>query len=216
MKKILVNFFIFIQLALVVSCSTSNEVAQNSFIQKRKYSSGFHFSFLKRNNQNKSVALVDSVNESSINYTTYNFDGIKKIDKHTLVNEGDSKKNNVDKLITKMNDNYSKLQQKSISVTNLNKIQTNISKNKIKYLKNKEFKFNPKTHIKEIKLKKSKLDDDKILFILLLILAFILPPLAVLLFTNIDWKKVLIATILTCLWWGPGVLYAILVLLEIL
>ena len=49
-----------------------------------------------------------------------------------------------------------------------------------------------------------------------MVLAFLLPPLSVLLFTNIDWKKVLIATILTCLWWGPGVLYAILVLLEIL
>jgi uncharacterized membrane protein YqaE (UPF0057 family) len=99
---------------------------------------------------------------------------------------------------------------------NISKIN-NISESKISNQTEQEFRVDKKSIKSYLKLQNdSKNDNEKLLTILFFVLAFILPPLSVLLYTNIDWKKVLIATLLTCLWWGPGVIYAILVLLEIL
>jgi len=52
------------------------------------------------------------------------------------------------------------------------------------------------------------------MFILAVILAILIPPLGVLIYTNIDWMKVLICLLLTVLFFLPGMIYALLVVFD--
>ena len=54
------------------------------------------------------------------------------------------------------------------------------------------------------------------IFVLAVIFAILLPPLGVGIYTNIDWMKVLIAFLLTLLGVLPGVIYALLVVFDVI
>ena len=54
------------------------------------------------------------------------------------------------------------------------------------------------------------------MFILAVILAILLPPLGVLVYTNIDWMKVLICLLLCLLFFLPGMIYALLVVFDVI
>lgn len=203
---------------ILACCSTSNEISQNRSIQKRKYRNGYHFSFLK-NNKKRSI-LNDTFDVSYTNrddsVSIYEQDNIStsidneiSISKKVTFDLHTNKSTKIDIVDKKLMD---------FKISNSNKLNNYFELKKLKYIQNRELVFNnTKSKNKGLKSQKSKeINSEQLLFILLMILAFILPPLSVLLFTNIDWKKVLIATLLTCLWWGPGIIYAILVLLEIL
>ena len=47
-KEIYIKFVYVLLVGLMVSCSTSNEVASNRSIQKRKYTKGYFFDFNKK------------------------------------------------------------------------------------------------------------------------------------------------------------------------
>ena len=217
MKNILFKFLFINILIFLASCSTSNEVSQNASIQKRKYRNGYYVSFWNKNKKQHKESLknidfekvvVDSIflNQDLTTYasvdnefTSSNILPVQRI-------EHNAKKGTFSNIKLTKSENSESKPLKNIFETK-----------KIKHIKNKEFNYNNyniKYNSKSQKL--INVNDEQLLFLLLLILAFVLPPLSVLLFTNIDWKKVIIATLLTCLFWGPGVLYAILVLLEIL
>lgn len=201
----------------LASCSTSNEVSQNTSIQKRKYRNGYYVSFWNKNKKQHKESIkdidfenvvVDSValNEDLMTYAS-------------LDNELNYSNNLLEKRV-EQNPNevlLSTVKHTKSKVFALKKHKNNVVVKYIKKIENEEFNSNNRNIKFNLKSQKSRsVSDEQLLFILLLILAFVLPPLSVLLFTNIDWKKVIIATLLTCLFWGPGVLYAILVLLEIL
>ena len=54
------------------------------------------------------------------------------------------------------------------------------------------------------------------MFILAVIFAILIPPIGVLIYTNIDWMKVLIALLLTILFFLPGMIYALLVVFDVI
>ncbi|NQY10290.1 MAG: YqaE/Pmp3 family membrane protein [Flavobacteriales bacterium] len=54
------------------------------------------------------------------------------------------------------------------------------------------------------------------MFILAVICAILLPPLGVGIYTNIDWMKVLICFLLTLLFFLPGMIYALLVVFDVI
>lgn len=54
------------------------------------------------------------------------------------------------------------------------------------------------------------------LLVLCIILAILIPPLAVGIWTNIDWMKVLICLLLCILFFLPGMIYALLVVLDVI
>lgn len=217
MKRILRNSLLIKLLIIVVSCSTSNEVSHNSLIQKRKFTKGYHFSIFNKkiernfsfqnqidNDQNQienkklfennfDLATIDLEKENQVNFKEETYSDV-------------SLNNNTNTIYIKKNKKI--LSKKLTQITNYNKViktqknELNLPKNKITpHLKSNAF---------------SREIHEKTLLIFLLILAFILPPLAVLFYTNLNWKKVLISLLLTLLWWLPGVFYAILVILEIL
>jgi uncharacterized membrane protein YqaE (UPF0057 family) len=217
MKNILFKFLFINILIILASCSTTNEVSQNSSIQKRKYRSGYYISFWNKNKKHhkESIKNIDfekvvndsiSLNEDLTTYASLDNEFSSSIIIPDQRIEHNAKKGTFSNIKLTKSENSESKPLKNIFETK-----------KIKHIKNKEFNYNNyniKYNSKSQKL--INVNDEQLLFLLLLILAFILPPLSVLLFTNIDWKKVIIATLLTCLFWGPGVLYAILVLLEIL
>lgn len=54
------------------------------------------------------------------------------------------------------------------------------------------------------------------MFILAVIFAILIPPIGVLIYTNIDWMKVLICLLLTLLFFLPGMIYALLVVFDVI
>ena len=64
------------------------------------------------------------------------------------------------------------------------------------------------------KATKSTSSDDDILLILLVILCFFIPPLSVAIASDWDLTKILISLILTLLFWVPGVIYALYIVLK--
>lgn len=201
----------------MASCSTSNEVSQNTSIQKRKYRNGYYVSFWNKNKKQHKKSI------KGIEFENVVVDSVALNEDLTTYASLDDELNYSNNLLEKrVEQNSNKVILSSVKPTKpyvfaLKKHKNNVVSKYIKKVQNEEFNSNYRNIKFNLKSQKSRsVNDEQLLFILLLILAFLLPPLSVLLFTNIDWKKVIIATLLTCLFWGPGVLYAILVLLEIL
>lgn len=216
MKKILFKFFIINILLFVASCSTSKGLNLNSHIQKKRYSNGYYissFKNLKRYksetevSQNKIDKEVEIINQNIDNSTYASIEN--ELNPILIPFENQINNNKIDSFGIRNQSYY-------VSEKLNNSIINNISENKISNQTEQELRFDKKSLKSYLSLNYKTNNNEKLLTILFFVLALILPPLSVLLYTNIDWKKVLIATILTCLWWGPGVLYAILVLLEIL
>ncbi|MFN5443673.1 MAG: YqaE/Pmp3 family membrane protein [Crocinitomicaceae bacterium] len=217
MKNIVYNFLLINILIFVSSCSTSNEVSQNSRLQKRKYNNGYYISSLHKKRK-KAIIPNETIENSeliTVEKTTKTENTVASIDHNFVTQESSKPKFEIEDNNINIEYQFKKNTSEISSISEFK--QDNFSQNKVKWLRNDEIKkIDFKNNIKEKSQKSRKVNDEQLIFILLMVLAFFLPPLSVLLFTNIDWKKVLIATILTCLWWGPGVLYAILVLFEIL
>jgi len=71
-----------------------------------------------------------------------------------------------------------------------------------------------KSYLKEYKAQKAKGDEVSTNTLLLVILAIILPPLAVYLHENAINTKFWLSLLLTLLFWIPGVIYALIVILS--
>lgn len=64
------------------------------------------------------------------------------------------------------------------------------------------------------KATKSSSSDDNILLVLLLVLCFFIPPVAVAIASDFDITKIIISLILTLLFWVPGIIYALYIVLK--
>jgi uncharacterized membrane protein YqaE (UPF0057 family) len=223
MKKILFKLLLFIVLTTITLCLTSNVIAQNLRIEKRKFSKGYHISLSFKNHTKSNHSVENTVyeNKNILNQETTPIENTS-VDISAFISENSDLQSWTDEKIdeeqlpeivgnefvnSSLNTTY-KQQKTSFKFLKKKVVKTTVNK------KNNSYKKQIKNILKS--QKSGKINDDKLLFILLLILAFIIPPLAVLLYTNIDWKKVLISLILSFLWFVPGVIYSILVLLEIL
>jgi uncharacterized membrane protein YqaE (UPF0057 family) len=206
------NILYLFVLGLIVSCSTSNEVSSNSWIQKRKYQSGFHITHKSKNQKN--------INNEKVEVITINqkIEPVNNVNNQLIVPSYSESKLETDQNQSKIavietienKANYNKIVHKNNVSTQENVKSIRLNKDENNRLSKKEIK-------KLIKHSKNRsVSDEDLLLILLLLLAFIIPPLAVLFHTNINIKKVLICLLLTLLGFFPGVLYAILVLLDIL
>lgn len=194
---------------LMSSCGTSESVVSNGFLQKRKYNKGFHKSKKTSVKQNKKESLelfaanTDKVNKqgatsSSVeptNSTVLKSEAKKTTGIHNQYNREVAQKNEV------------KTTKKSNGLV-ANDIELNNKENKAERIKSKK----PITIFNHHSNTSSNMADD--MTILLIILAFFIPFLAVGIYTNWDLKKTLISVLLMLLFWIPGVIYAILVILD--
>ncbi len=212
---------------LITSCSTSNEVASNKLIQKRKYNKGFHIEmgnkvFKKQKHDKETIeTIAQNRSEEKVpvaKISTEQQEVISETVEITSVPETQnvhfSKETERSEVITVDNDKV--VEQKSTpNQPNINQNLSqseNIVSSPKKTLK-KQLKSIKKNRLSD-KASNSNSADD--MLILLVILCFIIPFVAVGIKTDWDITKVLISLLLSILFWIPGVIYALLVVLDVI
>lgn len=195
MKKI-----IFINLAVITaliasSCSTSNSVVSNRLISKRKYTKGFHFN--KKENykvsEEENVAAIEEVEENYVISTNEN----SYPEVYASTNDGLSDEITSSQPTINVEETINNDSQRRDVKTNDSKIETTSSKKDIRA----EYKAIRKT-VKESKNTSAPAESGAML-ILLVILAIIIPPLAVFLVDGAS-TRFWIDLILAILGWGVG------------
>lgn len=209
-KKITKSLIAVLTIAIITSCTTSNDVASNRSVQKRKYNKGLFISKNKKINYSKTNTKDEITSTKKVE--------TKLVEELSSFSEKTNMKSShpIQKL------NISKTEKKDQTK---NKFQ---SENKIKYInsssivlaENNLIKTNSKSTIieKAVKHKISKAkkrannkSDGDIDPVLLYVLAFFVPFLAVGLATNWDVGKVILNLILTFLCVIPGIIHAFIV-----
>jgi len=195
MKKLLILGIT--SLLLTVSCS----------VQKRLYNSGYHVSW---KNKYQSVDKSDFI-------TKENFVSDEREDNQDLATIEDSREIGNTQFSESIN---SKKLVEPISYTTTESKNKNVApiKNTSKKLnsvpkRNKVSKFMESKKLAK-RANKSSGSDEDILLILLVILCFLIPPLAVGIASDWDLTMLLISIILTLLFWIPGVLFALYIVLK--
>jgi uncharacterized membrane protein YqaE (UPF0057 family) len=214
-KSILSALSLFIILAILSSCSTSNEVVSNNFITKRKFNKGFHIDFKKRyhsekesNLTKKDVKEIEVVNEEKEIFenqliSASNFENSIELDSPlNLELETKNRKPNL------------KLQTSSLNLEHfVSKHQTSLDSGKDLKTKKSSSKIAKHT-LKEkrtiIKNPAKKIDTNTLL---LVILCFILSPLAVFLHQGSWNTNCWINLILYILFILPGLIHGLYVIL---
>lgn len=193
------QIFIFTVLATILgACSSSNNVVSERLIQKRKYNKGFFVS--KRSSEHhKTVAAINT----------------------------QAVKTSADYKAAAQEAQYSKVEEQTnnaiagVDFTPEVKPNKPVTKNPVVVKKEKALappeitREDRKVHKAAIRsLKREKRDAtnshfDETDVILLYILCFFIPPLAVGIVTDWDVTPLIISIILSCIFWIPGVIYAI-------
>ena len=185
-------------LLIISSCSTSNHVASNRIIQKRTLMKGYYVSI--------NTNWIQFNKQKLSHENNYEIAKIKLPKTKTLNTNGFHHKLST---FSENNKQLIKPKEKIVKakiISNFKKIKTrknNITKHKNISLKSK-FKYQLTQTSKEvIKKRKNNSSDDGIMFIVMIILAFLIPPLAVYLFEGIT-KRFWIDLVLALIGLGLG------------
>ncbi len=197
-------------LALILgSCGSSNNVVSNGLIQKRKYKKGFFF----KSNKDLRVVRENAKEKNSIVVNGENieiYDGLSadispSQDLNTSLASGKESQATKDLIPLGMGE---------VS------IQTKLKEtNSPQFISNTKTKNEVRTSSREKIEQRRKIDsnstsaDDRL--ILLVILAILIPPLAVFLARGIG-TEFWISLILTLLFYFPGMIYSLLVVLDVI
>lgn len=211
MKKIILFSLISV---ILVSCGTSNSVVNNGLFQKRKYTSGW---FIKKNKQHKKTEaekenLAFSNDERAIKKEEVSVLPVASINQNSQLDNTAKKEtkkivsaplNKVSSSAPKRTEKQSQLNTENgnntITVSTIQDHETSTEKPLLKNTKEED--------------KSNNLDDT--MLILLVILAFLIPPLAVWLASK-DTTQLIISIILTLLFWLPGIIHALLVVFGVI
>ena len=221
MKKVSILSLIAFIAIVISSCGSSNNVVSNHGISKRKYTKGLFFqrkSNLKTANtkvkeaelrNDKSLAKIEKAEKKKAKLanrkkSTENSDlsNIEptRVSENQIVNEEvpetgqflTDSDNNEDEINSSVIENQGPAKGESIE----------------------EMPFENRDQF-EKKNNSTSSSDSGLMFILAVVFAILIPPLGVAIYTNIDWMKVLIALLLTFLFFLPGMIYALLVVFDI-
>ena len=214
MRKIsIIGISLIAVIMMAGSCSTSSDVASNKLIQKRKHLKGYHIS-TKRSLFNKSdlktssedlLVIKTDQTQPSINIDReLRHDHYKKVDFET---EQSDNENHIVSASTETKTSSPKLVRTEKNIIQKNETAPELVTNTAK----KELKKIIKHQRKSLDSEDTSADD---MLILLVILCFIIPPIAVGLKTDWDLTKVIISILLSIFFWIPGVIYALLVVLD--
>jgi len=222
MKKVSVLSLIALFAIVISSCGSSNNVVNNHGISKRKYNKGFFFqrkSNLKTANTkvkdadlrgDKSIAKTEKVaakkSTSKVakrKSTLENFN-IAKTETTYLI-ENITVEEEVPETRQFLNDDEGGIDW---SVTENQSSATGESIEQMSYENSNRSEKKAESN--------RKASDADLIFIAAVVFAILLPPLGVAIYTNIDWMKVLIALLLTILFVLPGIIYALLVVFDVI
>lgn len=195
---------------LVTGCGVTQDGFSSNSLQKRKYTKGFYISkrsHLKAKEDNAKIeATVESehVNDEQIAVLKKKTVGETSAVNQSVAPQKRTTEVQSENVETSVNETKTVSEQSSSLSSNEN------ASIKTKNTTSREVKSVLKKHHK--KSSSSAFADD--LLIICVILCFLIPPLAVGVWTNIDWMKVLISFLLTCLFVLPGIIYSLLVVLD--
>lgn len=208
--KIRLIFSISVLLSLILgSCASSNDVTGNGILQKRKYNKGF---YLNRQSHEKSI----SHNKTEKDLIRDEVQVSPKKQSFNVASEEASMESNVKAEISTSNTGILQDEMSGIGFSD-EKVANDKNSKDLPIEENQDEK-------KIAEENENELDRDYNspapatdgMFILAVIFAILIPPLGVLIYTNIDWVKVLIALLLTLLFFLPGMIYALLVVFDVL
>ena len=203
-------FIAIILLGGFVACTSGLHVSNSSFIQKRKYQSGFHIVSRSKNTSN----ITSSLSTKKALHSTFKDTFLVSYDVPVLKQEENEQ-------VTEGVDNQvvyhvsTTANQSEVGVVKLNDSNRQFVKQD-KRIKEKTIKRHALKKLYSTSKKSSKSVEIDAYMLLLIILACIIPPLAVLLYTDVNWKKVAIALILCLFFYFPAIIYALLVLFDVL
>lgn len=201
---------------IMASCASTNDVVSDRRIQKRKYNKGFFFDFDKKwgktgqetdaiatvhqedvneiNEEKTTPALVESTTEFPTDVST------------TPAIEMNDVESSMDQNIA-FNQNSTELSSETKEVAKIVRKDAGGLKSPAKTLK----------AIKSPKKASSNSNQSSdVPMVLLIILTFLLPWLAVGLYTDWDTMKTLISFLLWLFFWVPGIIYALLVIFDVI
>ena len=197
-------------LALILgSCGSSNNVVSNGLIQKRKYKKGFFFKsntdlrVVRENAKEKNSVVVNGENIEIYDGLSANISPSQ--DLNTSLALGKERQATKDLIPLRIED---------VSIQRNSK-----ETNSPQFISNTKTKNEVRTSSREKIQQRRKIDsnstsaDDRL--ILLVILAILIPPLAVFLARGIG-TEFWISLILTLLFYFPGMIYSLLVVLDVI
>jgi len=218
MKKIaILNIFIAFVLVLG-SCSTSNDVVSNRLISKRKFNKGFHInkkSHFKSTNgeQEQEVLAFDTDSDAKSGDKPGKQ---KKITSNKAVVTKEQVKASVAEVSREVNSASDKKETKNNVASTDAKVNSELEATRNKQKERSSEPLKKTNHKKDHKSSSNSSGWSDSMFILAVILAILIPPVGVLVYTSIDWMKVLICLILTVLFFLPGMIYALLVVFDVI
>lgn len=194
-KKI---FALALLVTILFSCSTSNEVVQNGLFQKRKYNKGWHL--------NKSTTVKAKKGENIAQTYEKSKGEENNMEDANMADTENKKEKSVSSQFVSTKEET--INEVVLFASNNENIKEVISTNEFEAIEADLIKITETKPVEVSKVdKQNSRNDDDAYFILLVILALILPPLAVYLIDgmgNTFWLSV----VLTLLFWIPGVVYA--------
>lgn len=214
-----------IAIAILASCSTSNDVVSNRSIQKRKYSDGFYISFGKNFNKKG--------NETQKKETTVDHNDVAISSSEESIKLGYAPEKSFESIpfelaeSPRFDDNSSDLQNGNTEIAHPLSV---VKEEKNLGAKIQNFYPLKSVETKVRKIQESASSNSDVMLILLVILALILPPLAVFIFEG-GTTRFVIDLILWLLGWGVGwylwgprgglfslaaVIYALLIVLSVI
>ena len=230
-SKITIGLFTLALVAIISACSTSNDVATNRLIQKRKYNKGFHIEKNTRHfgkdklkqSAKDNVAKTETETETTPPVTQHHEEReivSQTIPAPTANQEAEIENNTVSKTIEmpqKQNNNLTETAKAPLSVNDNRTSKLNVKKL-------------PK-RVRELKKVNKNAADSDVMLILMVILAIIIPPLAVFIYEGVT-NRFWIDLILALIGWGlaawllggtlgaigglAAIIYALLIILEVI
>lgn len=199
--------FIYVFAMVFSSCSISESVVNNGFLQKRKYNKGFHKAgktkIKSTNTQQEEILVLNNskIKDEEISSKIENVIGNKE-NFHVSASNSIQTEVKTESNIAKVSSTDNKEHDSENKL--VNKVENKIKKVS-NGLKNNRIIDNSSN------TSSSKAND---MMILLIILAFLIPFVAVGLYTDWDVTKTLIALLLMLLFWLPGIIYALLTIFD--
>jgi len=216
MRNLKISASLLLMIFIVASCGVS-ENGFGSSIQKRKYTKGFYF------NKNKS----HKVSNNNVFSETKVLKEKEVVVEESIVESIATKSVAVEQefVVTVQTTTIDKQKEEGSHQSSTKKKAT-VQKKDTKPVAPRQRKLREHQYYIPVK-DKAKVADKKQqrsssqssgddMFILAVIFAILIPPIGVAIYTNIDWKKVLICLLLTILFFLPGMIYALLVVFDVI
>lgn len=206
----------FAMVGLMFSCSTSNDVASNRKIQKRKYTKGFYIDSdrkVRGNGQQEDVVSTEVVPEEVTPVAVETAAVERKTVEKEVVYVEDNATEIVNPIRHLLAEEVEAPTTSVATTPEVEKIGFEKSKKEDFKVIGSDIKF-IKEDVRKLRKTQMKSDNASEDAILYYILAILIPFLAVGLVTDWDLTKVIICLLLCFLFWLPGMIYALIVVSQ--